>query len=396
MTDTLVLDLGTGSIKCGNAADSLPGVVFPNIVGHRAAKAKSRLLRKSANAAEEDEGPSVLVGENATSALRSGGAVTVKYPIEHGVVKHWDEMEHVFNRCFEDMQRDPTELSIVMTVPAYNPPACTERLIQTMFESFEVERFATVPQGLCALYASGRTTGVVLDSGDGITTVTPVFDSFPIDSATNRINVGGGHVTQHFKRVMYERGYNFSNVADVFALAEMKENLGCVSGNYQVDLERDDYDEDDYELPDGTNVRVGKERFRCTEILFNPSIVQDEHLGMGELVANAVKACGIDTRREISSNIVLSGGNTLFPGFASRLQDEVAQQFPGMFGSVHVIDAPDRKYNVWSGASVLAAMPSFEPYFITRDVYDDVGPSVVHGCYNQGAAADGTPTAADA
>jgi actin-related protein len=386
-SDIVAFDLGSGTVKCGAVTEAAPTVCLPTIVGHRAAsKAKSRLLKK---ATEEPEGPSILVGDRAISQLRAGTVMHVGYPIERGVVTNWDDMELLFSRCFEDLMKDPAELSIVLAIPPFNPVGCTERIAQTMFESFNVERFATVPQGLCALYASGRTTGVVLDVGHGITTVTPVFDSYAVSHAMNRLNVGGADVTDHLQRLLFERGYTFTTPLDLLTLRDLKDAVATVAEDYKAALALPDRDfETAFELPDGTNVTVGKERFRCSEILFDPSIVHSEQASLAEFVANAIQACPIDTRRAISGNVVLSGGTTQMPGFGARLQDGVASRFPGMFGSVHVLEGGDRTLNVWSGASVLANMSSFEPSFVTREVYDEHGPEIVHNYYDHSAAAN--------
>jgi len=378
---TLVLDPGTSSVKCGLAAESLPAVVCPSVVGKRVAQRKKLILKKTAALDEDDEGglPETTVGDDAVTAMRERvGGVHLHWPITNGVVKDWDPMEHLINHCFAEMECVPESTNVVLTQPPFNPRDSLEKWATAMFESFQVPRLAVVPQGLCALYASGRVTGVVLDSGDGVTTVSPVYDSFPIAHATNRMNVGGGDVTTHMKRLLYERGYNFSNAVDELNLRQLKESLGWVSQDYEKDLAAPEAVEK-YEMPDGSEIEVGRERFRCTEVLFSPGIVHSEDKGMAEFVAAAVQSCGIDARRDLLANVVLSGGNTLFDGFAKRLQQDVVTHFPGLFASTSVVAAPDRKFNVWAGASVLATLDSFSAYYVTRDEYDEHGPGVVHG-----------------
>ena len=377
---TIVLDPGTSAVKVGLAAESLPSLVTPTVIGKRVAQRKRLILTKKADSDDDDELPATTVGDDAVNAMRERvGGVNLTWPMAHGVVKDWEAMEHLLNHSFSELDSDPEAAGVVLTAPPFNPRDCMERWATTLFESFQIPKLAVVPQGLCALYASGRVTGVVLDSGDGVTTVSPVYDSFPIAHATNRMNLGGGEVTAHLKRLLYERGYNFSNAVDELNLRQLKESLGHVSTDYSADLAAPDGELESYELPDGSTVDVGKERFRCAELLFDPSLVHSEEKGMGDFVATAVQACGIDARKDLLSNVVLSGGNTLFDGFSKRLQQDVVAKFPGLFGSTMVVDAPDRKFNVWAGASVLATLDSFEDYFVTRDAFDEHGPSVVHG-----------------
>lgn len=377
--NTIAFDFGSSLLRCGAITETHPTITTPTIVGHRAAKAKNKLLLKRAATADEDDGPRQFVGDAAIAMLRAGEAIKAASCIEHGTVVRWDDFELLLSKVFEDLGTPSNELSTVIAVPAFNPVACTERVVQTMFESFDLQRVATVPQGLCALYASGRTTGIVLDSGHGVTSVTPVFDSYPIELGMNRMNVGGAEVTDHLQRLLYERGYSYTTPLDLLNLRSIKEELALVVPHYQAALAMDDGEfAKGYELPDGSNVMLAKERFRCTEILFQPNLIHSEHDGLADFVAAAIKKCPLDSRRAISSGCVLSGGNTMIEGFAGRFQDELAALFPGMFGSVHVIDAPDRVSNVWSGAAVLANMDTFEPHFVTRDVYDEHGPSIIH------------------
>jgi actin len=390
-TDIVAFDFGSSSIRCGAVTETAPTVVIPALTGKRAAaKSRNRLLRKSAPtdaAGDGDDGPQLVVGEAVVEQLRSGASITVQRPVQRGVVASWDDAEQLLNHCFELLLRPPDSLSVVLAVPAFNPSECTERMVQTLFEAFDVQRVATVPQGLSALYASGRTTGIVLDVGHGLSTVSPVFDSFPVDHAMNRMNVGGADVSDHFSRVLLERGYTFHSPLDQLNLAHLKESVALVADDYGAAFDGPDGPyETRFEMPDGSAVTLAKERFRCSEVLFSPEIIQSEQLSLGDFVAKSIQTCGIDIRRSLSSNIVLSGGTTLMPGFAKRLQDEVARRFPGMFGNVNVIETGDRTNCVWSGAAVLANMPTFEPYFVTREVYDESGPSVIHGYYDHAAA----------
>ncbi len=374
MSHSIILDIGSGSIKGGRGSDSLPPLVMPSVAG--AAPKKVNILKKKA--AEEDAlaGRPYLVGHE---AIANVGKVTVEAPIDRGVVKNWQQVEHMLRQAFEDLEAidDLPGVGVVLTQPSYHPLANSETLAQLMFESFDSGSLAFVTQGSCALYASGRTTGVVLESGEGITQVLPIFDSMIVTTGGNRINFGGKEVTDHFSRILFEKGYCFTGPADRFTVQRMKEELCIVSGDYSADLAKAEEELEDFELPDGQMIGVGKERFRASEILFNPGILHSELPSLAEFVSTSVKACGIDVRPHLLGNIVLSGGNTLFGGFAERLKEDVLKSFPG-FGGVKVIDSPDRKFGVWVGASVLAGLSSFSESVITKDVYDENGPSIVH------------------
>lgn len=370
----MILDLGTASVKAGICGESLPSVVFPTVVGIPAKR--TNLLKKKA---VEPEAPTKAqyVGHEAMHHMHRS---TLQYPIAHGIVQHWPNVEHILNHAFEELALPPDETGVVLTVPPYNPKPCTEQLVATLFEAFSVPELAIVPSGVCALYASGRTTGLVLDSGEGVTHVTPVFDSFVVQSAANRLNNGGRQVTDHMKTIMFERGLNFTTPQDELLVRKLKEETCFVALDYEAELKMPNEEAllAKFDLPDGQTIEIGKERFRAPEILFSPSIVQNELPSVQEFCATAVKGCGIDIRRALLGNIVLCGGNTLFPGFGKRLEDEVLKAFPGLYGCIKVIEASDRLFGVWAGASVVASLPSFSANVVKRDVYDEHGASIVH------------------
>lgn len=368
----MIIDLGTSSFKCGMVGESTPSAIIPAVVGIPTKKTKI-LLRKVQQ--QEEPLPDIVIG---LDAVHNFHRVSLHYPLEHGIVKQWEQLEHLAQACFDELDQDPASTGVILTQPTYNPKSCIEKLAQVFFENFNCPTFAVVPSGVCALYSSGRTTGVVLDSGEGVTSVTPVYDGFIIEKAANRINVGGKEVTDHLKRLLFERGYNFSNPQDEMYLKQVKEELCYLSKNYSKDIAAQE-EVVTFSLPDGQAIDVGKERFRAAEILFDSTITQSELPSLTEFVANCIKACPIDVRRMLLSSTVLSGGNTLFPNLGSRLEASIGQFFPGLFASTKVIESSDRLCSVWAGASIMASFSSFQQVTVTREVYDENGPSIVHG-----------------
>ena len=373
--ELVVLDVGSGLTKGGRASQSLPSVVVPTVAG--AAPKKISVLKKKA--AEEDSvmgGKPYLIGEDAIAAI---GRINVDSPMEHGVVKNWGQMEHILRSVLDTLGADIAQDGVVLTQPSFNPLENSETFAQLMFETFDAKSFAFASQGPCALYASGRTTGIVLDSGEGITQCLPIYDSFIVNRAANRINIGGKDVGDHFTRILFERGYNFTGPADRFLVQKIKEELCYVSTDYAKELDGPEAEIlESFGLPDGQSIEVGKERFRATEILFNPTIIHSEMPSFPTFVTTAVKGCGLDIRPHLLGNIVLTGGNTMFNGFADRIKEDVLKFFPG-FGGVKVVEAPDRKYAVWAGASVLSTLSSFKESIIPKAAYEEHGPSIVHG-----------------
>lgn len=384
----LVLDPGTCNWRIGVASETLPTVNIPAVLG-LPSKARSLLKRKSA--ADEDDdagsGSKVLYGDD---ALHNAAKCNLAFPMARGIVEHWDQAEQLFHHCITELEVDDIEdSSILVSVPPYSNRECTEKLAAMCMESFMMSKIAVFQSPVCSLYASGRTTGIVLESGEGVTSIMPVYDSFPLERSVNRLNWGGADVTDHMRRLLYERGFSFSSAVDEWQVRLIKEKLGYVAEDYAAEMQKDAGElTEEFDLPDGQTVEVAKERFRAPEILFDPAIVHQEHPSISDFVAGTIKTCDINIRKDLSANIVLSGGNTMFDGFAKRLQNDVIKHFPGMFGSVSVVESPDRTNLVWAGGAVISSLDSFEPYWVTREVYEDNGPSIVHNYKRSDAEPD--------
>ncbi len=135
--------------------------------------------------------------------------------------------------------------------------------------------------------------------------------------------------------------------------------------------------EKSYELPDGQVITIGNERFRCPEALFQPASLGMETAGIHETTFNSIMKCDVDIRRDLYSNIVLSGGSSMFPGIGDRMDREMVSLAPATM-KVKIIAPPERKYSVWIGGSILASLSTFQQMWISKYEYDESGPGIVH------------------
>jgi len=142
--------------------------------------------------------------------------------------------------------------------------------------------------------------------------------------------------------------------------------------------------EKDYELPDGQVITIGSERFRAPETMFQPCLLGLESVGIHETAYNSIMHSDLDIRKDLYANIVLSGGTTMFPGIADRMQKEISQLAPPTM-KIKIIAPPERKYSVWIGGSILASLSSFDSCWVTKTEYDECGTQVIHRkCFSGG------------
>ena len=367
-TFPLVIDNGSGMVKAGFAGDDAPRAVFPSIIG------RPKAMEVMVGLDTRDS----YIGDEAQSKR---GILSLRYPIEHGIVTNWDDMEKIWHYTFyNELRVQPEEHPVMLTEAPLNPKANRERMLQIMFEVFDVPSVYVSIQAVLALYASGRTTGCILDSGDGVTHTIPIFEGFVIPHAITRLDVAGRDLTEHLMKLLTETGYTFTNSAEREIVRTIKEKLTYVAVDFDTEVElyqSSNIDNKQFELPDGQLVHIGVERIRCPEVLFQPSLIGKESPGIHTNIFDTIMNSDIDLRKELFYNIVVSGGSTMFPGINERLTKELTKLAPKNT-PIRVISPPERKYSVWIGGSILASLNTFGTSWITREEYNDYGPAIVH------------------
>lgn len=169
---------------------------------------------------------------------------------------------------------------------------------------------------------------MVVDSGDGVTHIVPVYESVVLNHLTRRLDVAGRDVTRNLIALLLRRGYALNRTADFETVRQIKEKLCYVSYDLELDKQLSEDTTvlvESYTLPDGRVIRVGSERFEAPECLFQPHLVDVEQPGIAEFLFNTIQAADVDVRSSLYKAIVLSGGSSMYPGLPSRLEKEIKQ-----------------------------------------------------------------------
>lgn len=367
LNQAIVIDNGTGVMKAGLSGSEKPKAMFASVVG----VPKYKMLMMGQARAQ-----SRYVGE---SCKKYQGILKLNYPMEHGVINNWEDMTALWDFTYEKVGLPSHEHPVLLTEAPINPTSNRKKMAEIFFEKFNAPALSVAPQAILSLYASGRTTGVVLDAGHGVSHSVPVFEGFALPHAITRMDIAGADVTEYLALLLKKSGFQFHTSAEMETVRDIKETI-CRVAFHQDVLKKDDTNEPEtpYTLPDGTKIKIGSAKYKAPEVLFNPmECVGAEYDGIHNVIANAVRKSDLDLRRTLYQHIVLSGGSTCFQGFGDRILHELKSVAPRDI-KIRIFAPEDRKITTWVGGSIMASLQAFKSLWITKRKFQDYGPSILY------------------
>lgn len=362
----LVVDNGSDTIKAGFAKEEAPCSVFFTVVGQTVEAKGQEILDR----------PIPCIGDEAKAKK---GVIDLTYPIKNSIITDFNGMEEIWRQIISTkLQVNPEEHPILLTEAPFNPKANREKTTQIMFETFHVPAMYLALAPVLALYASGRKSGTILESGYGVSHAVPIHDGFAIPKNILRLDSAGEYLTNYLKTCLIERDNSITKV-DREIVRDIKEKLCYVAADFDKEMNAaasSSSVDKSYELPDGRVITIGSERFRCPEALFQRQLAETGFTGIHQLTYDAIMKCDESIRQELFANIVMAGGSTMFPGISERMQKEITALAPPTM-KIKIISPPERKYSAWIGGSILASLADFQPMWITKKEYDEAGPAIV-------------------
>jgi len=366
----IVIDNGTGVLKAGFAGADKPRVVFRSCVGRIK---HTRVMNGGAL-----DGNDIFIGPKAEEHR---GALKLSYPMENGIVQNWNDMEKIWTYVYsrDNLNVASEEHAVLLTEAPLNPFSNREKSAEIFFEGLNVPALSMSLQAVLSLYASGRTTGIVLDSGDGVTHVVPVYEGLAIPSAVMRMDLAGRDITNHLQLLLRRSGHLFQTSSEMEVVRHIKEQCCVVSFNPSEPSEGSSSSSSTsarypYTLPDGSVLEMGPEAFRAPEILFSPHLIGSEYRGVDDLLVKSVMRCDMDLRRGLFAQVVLAGGSTLFPGFGERLLAELRRHpLAPRDMKIRIAAPPERLFSTWIGGSILASLATFKTMWVSKADYLEHG-----------------------
>jgi len=412
---TVVVDIGSGYTKMGYAGNIQPLFVTPTAVANSARLAHTVHMSQGQGLGMTHT--DFYIGEEAYQREKHG--YLLSHPVVRGRIENWDDVERFMqDAIFRNLRCTPEEHNFLLTEAPFNTPENRELTAEIMFETFNVRGLHIAVQAVLALYAqwvnevkveqgdgcaaSPDLTGIVVDSGDGLTHIIPVADGFVVNSCVQEIPLAGRHITQFVHDRLTERREPVPPEQRMEAARQIKEQHAYVCKDVDEERRKFDCDPRKFKTLSGVHpktkeswsVQVRYERFMAPEILFKPP--QDcPARPLPEVVDKCIMNCPIDYRRRLYDNVVLAGGSTTFLHFKERLQHDLQNVVDARLREVainsgfspqpipvRVHGGQKRKqqlYAAWLGGSILAQEPNFQSLIKTKQEYDEVGPSCMRG-----------------
>jgi actin-related protein len=410
--DVVVIDCGAEYTRVGFSGEDEPAIEVRTVVARANAPTRVGRVQLAPTAADDGPADGLLVGE---AALAKRSVLELIRPIARGLVTDWDALEAVWRHCFAAIGARPSHSPVLLTEAPLSPRAQREELVRRCFEAFGVPAVYVGAQPVLAAFAAGHTTALVVDVGASLCSVTPIYEGFVIAHAMQTLSLGGAQLSEYLARLLTEKGHYFHTAEQLEVVSDMKKALAYVArdpelewlrfgGKQQVPpaaggqpaaLPRRRAAETPpssrpgsafaapralsvrYELPDGAEVELTSERFRCAEALFEPALLGREEGGLADCCLAALEQAGVDVRRDLCAHVVLSGGGSLTAGLGERLEAELAAAVAASV-AVRVHAAAGRQLLAWQGGALLSSLPDFQAMWISRADYEISGAAVVH------------------
>ena len=355
---TVIIDIGSGVIKAGFGGEDGPRNTFYSLVG----------TPKMPGCMVGMEKIERYVGDDAISKLE---IMNFFAPIQRGQIADWDKFETLMHYLlYTKMKVVPEEISVLITE---SPVASTEnkkKLSELLFETFNVQKIHVANSSMLGLFAYGKTSGLVVDSGFNITSSVPLYEGFPLHHASIKLNYGGEDISKKLLEMISDKieDQSYKYLKGRILADDIIEKMGYVSlgGEYE--------EEAIYTLPDGKEFKLGKELSKCNELLFNPGENKDLK-SIDEIVLSSVSKCDPDIKDDIKESICLIGGNTYLKNFSEKLRSNLSDS--NEMGNFNISSNPERQFSAWIGGSLISSLENFQYMWVTKEEYDDNGKTLV-------------------
>ena len=279
----VVFDNGSGYLKAGLSNEEIPKITMPALIGRPMLRFKEKL--------EDKVLKEIMIGDE---VIPFRPLLELSYPMKEGIIVNEEDMATLWDYCIKqklEVKGDLNDKKILLTEAPFNPIENKLKMAKIVFEQLGFGFFNIETQAKLTLYCEALQTGIILDSGDGVTHCIPIFFFFLLPQNIKRLDIAGRHITEYLIKLLQMKGYSFNSSADFELVREIKEKYCFVSCDIDSDRKLDaetTYYNSIHKLPDGRKIRISNEKFEAPEILFNPNLIKNESPGVHEMLFDSI------------------------------------------------------------------------------------------------------------
>ncbi|MBY8983050.1 MAG: zinc ribbon domain-containing protein [Candidatus Lokiarchaeota archaeon] len=312
----IIIDIGSAYVKVGFAGEINPRFIFPCITG----------TEKYHSVMVDVDARNVYVGQD---AMKMRGVLKIAHPIQRGAIVDWDSYYQILNHILYTLLRiqNPLDYPIIYIENTFQPKDIKEYIARVFFETHQINNLIMVPSPILSCFSVGLTSGLVIESGDGITWIVPIINGQIISQAVQRLNLAGMDVSNNLKALLMREGINISSSAVDEIIKEIKEK-NCY---FILDPDKPSKGGENimYPMPDGSTVKIPDHiLYSATEVLFQPSMIGSNSPGIQHAIITCLQNVSQEYWADLLSHVVLSGGNLSHSGFEERLKAELTILLP--------------------------------------------------------------------
>ena len=374
----IIIDIGSGKVKAGFSGEENPKIVFNNYFGESKYK---KVLHSYDN--ENININEQYIGDDCDNFL---GIIKLRYPVNRGVFEKEEDIRSLFNHIFEKLGLNSEEIKehpVLITEPVLNPKSNREKISQILLDKLGIPAIFFASQPILSLLSTSATSGIILESGDGVSQSCFICEGYSIPCSYERYNYGGKDVTEYLKTMLRKRGYNFYNSSEIKLVNDIKENLCFLESGkraeYSITKKSLNKKLIQYYLPDGSYISVGEERILAPEILFNPEYIGKEYLSFADMIISSINKIDIELRKKAYESIWLSGGNTEIRDLNEKLIEELKNKLGKvLFINILENEKINPQYRCWVGGNIITTLEIFKKMWVTKSDWNENGSEIIH------------------
>ena len=368
----IIIDLGSSEIKAGYKNDnSLPSVRFPSYIGEPKYNKILRALNKNKKDLHE-----FFVGDNCESYL---GLLNLRYPIQHGVFENERDIPIIFNHIFSKLYINEDEIAhhpLLITEPLLNQKKNREMISEILFEKYNIPSLVFAYQPSLSLFAFTSTTGVILESGDGVSQICSIVDGCSIPSSYIRSDFGGADVSEYFRKLLKKAGIELISDTEKLIVHEIKKKLL----NFYSEGKKDESMVSKYTLPDLNVIQIDSEKYLASKVLLTPSLVGKNCLGLHQMVATCIEKVNSELREKLCPLVKLTGGNSCIKTLNEVMHTEIKGLLPKLNNKIKIKSMTSNMATIscWYGGNIISSLNIFKDLLISKKDWEEKGRDIIN------------------